>query len=302
MTEYFDRLFEPLTDPAEATDGRPRVLTRMRDRSHGLSMLSRLAVGDRTVLQEAGLSAPSTYDTQLHEWALGWRGADRSYYLVSGGPTKVDWDGSALAGLQAVAHTHALRAVDRDAVDEGPPTSGTPGRRMKVADALSRWQRHFALPIGAMPGDLWYLFPSNHDIGAVYQAAQSISEFVYTPFRLGPDGWLSREHGQTISVQYGPVTAALRSNAAELVRALPQDDLRAEAGLAAAEKAVVQYLWSPVKFRNGDIIFGGGWMQVDPARGLGGRAPELAWFRESGPSGAMSRADVRAFVRRAAAL
>jgi hypothetical protein len=57
-----------------------------------------------------------------------------------------------------------------------------------------------------------------------------------------------------------------------------------------------------VKFRNGDIIFGGGWMQVDPVRGLSGRAPELAWFRESGPSGALSRADMRAFVRRAAAL
>ena len=53
-----------------------------------------------------------------------------------------------------------------------------------------------------------------------------------------------------------------------------------------------------MKFRNGDIIFGGGWMQVDPVRGLGGRAPELAWFRESGPSEALSRVDVRAFVRR----
>lgn len=100
-------------------------------------------------------------------------------------------------------------------------------------------------------------------------------------------------------MQYGPVTAALRPDAAERVRAM-RPDLRFAEEMQDAEAEAIRFLWSPVKFRNGDIIFGSGWMQVDPVRGLSGRAPELAWFRGSGPSEACSRTEVQAFIRRAA--
>ncbi len=277
-----------LTDPARAADGTPRIVARLHSAAHGHAVLSRLAVGDQSALVESGVVARRPYETRLHEWGLGRDRAHGDCYLVAGGPNLVDWSHPALRGLEPLAHTHREHAINRGEVGRDlAPT---------IAAALDEWLVQMSgVPLGFMPGDLWYLFPSNQDLGAAYAQEHQESETVYTPFRLGPDGWLSAAVGPTVSVRYGPVLGRLRDDAAQTVRRLGVD-LDDESSVRRAEEACLMYLWAPITFSAGETPIVSGVFQVDPVRGVEGRSPQFAWFRTQAPNGLRSRAQVRMFI------
>ncbi|MBS2963805.1 hypothetical protein KGA66_12150 [Actinocrinis puniceicyclus] len=273
------------TDVPTAVDGAPRIVTRLRGVAHGHAVLSRLAVGDRGALSDAGLPSRRPYDTQRHAWGLGHDRANEASYLVSGGPHRIDWSHPALRGLEPLGHTRPRHRIDPGEVrrDLAPTLAG----------ALSEWLVQMAgVPLGFMPGDLWYLFPSNADLGAAYAENHQEPETLYTPFRLGQDGWLSAAAGPTVNVQYGPVLARPRDDAADIARRLALDP-RDEASMQRAEEACLLYLWAPITFRAGEVPLVSGVLQVDPVRGSDGRAPQFAWFRPQSPNGLRSRAQVR---------
>lgn len=282
-----------LDDAARATDGTPRIVTRLRSAAHGHAVLSRLAAGDHSALVECGVPARRQYDTRRHEWGLG---RDRVYgdcYLVAGGPNLVDWGHPALRGLEPLAHTHPEHGINRGEVGRDlAPT---------LAGALEEWLVQMAgVPLGFMPGDLWYLFPSNQDLGAAYAQEHRETETIYTPFRLGPDGWLSAAAGPPVNVRFGPVLARLRDDAADTVRRVGVD-LEDESSVRRAEEACLMYLWTPIIVRAGDAPIVSGVLQVDPVRGIEGRAPQFAWFRAQSPNGLRTRAQVRMFIANAGA-
>lgn len=277
-----------LTDPASALDGVPRIVGRLRSTAHGHAILGRLAVGDQSALVEAGAVVRRSYDTRRHEWGLA---RDRRYgdcYLVAGGPNLIDWENSALSGLEPLAHTHCEHAINRAEVtrDLAPTLSG----------ALSEWLTQMSgVPVGFMPGDLWYLFPSNRDLAAGYLGTHQDVEVIYTPYRLAQDGWLSAATGPAISVQFGPVLARLRDDAAAIVRrsAVILND---EKSMRRIESDCLMYFWAPITVRAGDTPVVSGVLQVDPLRGIDGRSPQFAWFRSQAANGLRSRAQVRIFI------
>lgn len=277
-----------LTDPAQALDGVPRIVGRLRSATHGHAVLSRLAVGDQSALIESGIVVRRSYDTRRHEWGVGRDRSTGDCYLVAGGPNMTDWECAALYGLEPLAHTHAQHPIDRaEVVRDLAPT---------VAGALTEWLTQMSgVPLGFMPGDLWHLFPSNHDLGAGYLAARNETEVLYTPYRLGPDGWLSATGGPTINVQYGPVLARLREDAAAIVRrsAVILND---EKSVRRVEADCLLYYWAPITVRAGDKPIISGVLQVDPLRGIDGRAPQFAWFRSQAANGLRSRTQVRIFI------
>lgn len=277
-----------LTDPAHATDGVPRIVGRLKSAAHGHAVLSRLAVGEQSALVEAGVVTRRTYDTRRHEWGLGRDRMTGECYLVAGGPNRIDWESAELYRLEPLAHTHAEHAIIRAEVtrDLAPTLSG----------ALTEWLTQMSgVPIGFMPGDLWYLFPSNRDLGAAYLGPHQDTEVIYTSFRLGPDGWLSAATGPTISVEYGPVLARLRDDAADVVRrsAVILND---EKSVRRVEADCLLYFWAPITVRAGDRAIISGVLQVDPLRGIDGRAPQFAWFRSQAANGLRSRAQVRILI------
>ena len=277
-----------LTDPARAADRAPRIVARLHSAAQGHAVLSRLAVGDHSALIESGIVARRTYDTRRHEWGLGRDRAHGDCYLVLGGPNLVDWSHPALRGLEPLAHTHPEHWINRGEVGRDlAPT---------IAAALGEWLVQMSgVPLGFMPGDLWYLFPSNQDLAAAYAQEHQETETVYTPFRLGQDGWLSAGGGPTLNVQFGPVMARLRDDAAEVVRQVGVD-VADESSVRRAEEACLMYLWSPITFRAGEAPIVSGVLQVDPVRGIDGRFPQFAWFRPQSPNGLRSRAQVRMFI------
>lgn len=277
-----------LADPAQAADGAPRIIARLRSAVHGHAVLARLAMGDQSALIETGVLARRPYDTRRHEWGMGRDRVHGDCYLIVGGPNLVDWRHPALRGLEPLAHTHAEHSVNRGEVGRDlAPT---------VAAALDEWLVQMSgVPLGFMPGDLWYLFPSNQDLGAAYAQEYQEAETAYTPFRLGPDGWLSATAGPTVNVQYGPVLGRLRDDAAEIVRRVGVD-LEDESSVRRAEEACLMYLWAPITFRAGEEPIVSGVLQVDPVRGIDGRFPQFAWFRPQSPNGLRSRAQIRMFI------
>ena len=277
-----------LTDPAHALDGVPRIVGRLQSAAHGHQVLSRLAVGDQSALIESGVVVRRSYDTRRHEWALGRDRAHGDCYLVAGGPNVTDWESAALYGLEPLAHTHPHHPINRAEVTRDlAPT---------VAGALSEWLTQMSgVPLGFMPGDLWYLFPSNQDLAAGYLGAHQDVEVIYAPFRLGSDGWLSATSGPTLNVQFGPVLARLRENAADIVRrsAVILND---EKSVRRVEADCLMYLWAPMTIRAGEKPLVSGVLQVDPLRGVDGRSPQFAWFRSQAANGLRSRAQVRIFI------
>ena len=302
MSVHYNPLHQPpgrlglvpaeLTDPALALDAAPRVLTRLQGLKHGHAILSRLAVGDRSALLEAGVITRQRYDTQVHEWAVGYDRQNDDYYLVTGGPNKVDWAGATLQGLEAVAHTHPYHPVDHAAVRAAlAPT---------VVGALGEWLMNMSgYPIAHMPGDLWFIFPSNQDVGSAYYTSHQTTELVYTPFRLAPDGWLSSTEGPTLAVEFGPIRAALKPDAAATVRSLGLD-VGAPAGMLATERRCLQFLSTRITFRAGGDAFIGGHLRVDPLTDEHSNSPHSAWFRAQSAEGLMTRADVWHFILSAA--
>lgn len=277
-----------LTDPTRAADDAPRIVARLRSAEHGHAVLSRLAVGDHSALSECGISFRRPYDTRLHEWGMGRDRTHGDCYLVLAGPTLTDWDHPALHGLEPLAHTQRQHRINRGEVSRDlAPT---------LAAALGEWLVQMAgVPIGFMPGDLWYLFPSNRDLAAAYAQEHQETETVYTPFRLGPDGWLSTTAGPTVAVRFGPVLARLRDDAAATVRRVGVD-AEDESSVRRTEEACLMYLWAPIVVYAGQAPIVSGVLQLDPVRGIEGRAPQFAWFRAQSPNGLRSRAQVRMFI------
>lgn len=283
----------PLNNPASARDDTPVLLTGVASATQGHAILGRLAIGDQTAIAAAGLQAVLPYDTQVHEWGLGRDPQSGHHFLVRGGPGMVNWGHPDISGLESVAHTHPYQAVDRGAVAAqlGPT----------LAEALAAWLP-CGLPLGYMPGGLWYLFPSNQDVAAAYYTGHQADELVYTPFRLGNDGWLSRAQGDVITVQFGPVRASLLPTAAQYVKSAktridPDDNNSETNGLKALEQKCLQYLYAPMTVRAGAVTIAAGVLQVDPLKGTDGRSPEFAWVRATAPDGLRTRAEVHAAIR-----
>jgi hypothetical protein len=305
MTYQHDPLHEPPTgggrsgaaQPADsgaaASDDAPRIVAQLRNEAHGHALLARLAAGEQSALADAGVPLRRPYATQRHEWGLGLDREHGAWYLVAGGPNRIDWTRPALRGLDPVAHTHPEHAINRGEVGRDlAPT---------LAAALNEWLVQMAgVPLGFMPGDLWHLFPSNRDLATAYARNHQDPETVYTPFRLGSDGWLSSTVGPVVNVQYGPVLGRLRDDAAEITRRMVIDP-HDEASIRRAEESCLLYLWAPITFRAGQSPIISGVLQVDPVRGVDGRAPQFAWFRPQSPNGLRSRAQVRMFLVNVAA-
>lgn len=277
-----------LTDPAQALDGVPRIVGRLHSAAHGHLVLSRLAVGDQSALIESGIVIRRSYDTRRHEWGLGRDRARGDCYLIAGGPNMIEWESAALYGLEPLAHTHPEHPINRAEVarDLAPTLAG----------ALTEWLTQMSgVPLGFMPGDLWRVFPSNQDLGAAYLGSHQDIEVVYTSYRLGQDGWLSATSGQTINVEYGPVLARLRDDAANIVRrsAVILND---EKSVRRVEADCLMYYWAPITVRAGNKPIISGVLQVDPLRGIDGRSPQFAWFRSQAVNGLRSRTQVRIFI------
>ncbi len=299
MTVNYNPFYEPpggrpawqpteLIDPAQALDGVPRIVGRLQSAEHGHLVLSRLAAGDQSALIESGVVIRRAYDTRRHEWGVGRDRSTGDCYLIAGGPNMIDWESAALYGLEPLAHTHAHHPINRAEVTRDlAPT---------LAGALNEWLTQMSgVPLGFMPGDLWYLFPSNHDLNAAYLGARQDTEVIYTPFRLGADGWLSASAGPPINVEYGPVLARLRDDAANIVRrsAVILND---EKSVRRVEADCLMYYWAPMTIRAGNRPIIAGVLQVDPLRGVDGRSPQFAWFRSQAVNGLRSRTQVRIFI------
>jgi hypothetical protein len=281
-----------LTDAALALDDAPRIVARLQGAEHGHAMLGRLAIGDRTALSESGIVCRRAYDTQAHEWGLGLHPASGVYYLVTGGPNMVAWGRPSVGGLVGIAHSHPRHAID-------PVELTKNGLTPNVAVVLGEWVNgmYANMTISVMPGDLWALFPSNQDLMASYATAHPVPERVYLPWRIGPDGWLSNSTGPTLVVEFGPVRAALRPDAAKTARELVVDPKNDQA-VKLAESRCLRYLYAPVSFRAGTAVLKTGFLQVDALKGTDRRDPQNAWFRAQlpAPETLLDRAGVERFI------
>jgi len=281
-----------LTSPAQAGDANPRVLARLRDLEQSLDILSRLALGDQTALAAAGVQTQGAYDTQAHEWALGRDRGDRTTcYLIAGGPGEVNWEHPALTGLASIAHSHPFVPTDRK---DFVPNTG-PQVLQTLTAGLTPTAGKIIVP--TLPGDLWYLFPSNQDLVAGYVGDFERPEVVYSPYRLAPDGRLSRNQGDWLYVKYGPVLATLMPNADVTIKSSPMD-AKSDVGLKAIESSCFQYVWCALEFFVGRKSVLRGFMQAAPKYGNKTPLVELAWFQQSGiPANAMKRSQVLDHIR-----
>lgn len=281
-----------LTSPASASDANPRVLAQLRDLEQSLDILSRLALGDQSALAVAGVQIKDTYDTQAHEWAIGRDRGDRTTcYLIAGGPGQVDWEHPALTGLASIAHSHPFVPTDRK---DFTPNTG-PQVLPTLTKGLTTTTGKQIVP--ALAGDLWYLFPSNQDLVAGYVGDFDRPEVVYSPYRLAPDGRLSRTQGDWLYVKYGPVSATLMPKAEDVIRSSPLN-AGTDANVKAIESSCFQYVWCEVEFFAGRKSVLRGFMQAAPKYGDKTPVIELAWFQQTGiPANAMKRSQVLDYIR-----
>lgn len=301
QTRQYAGAFVPavLTDPRQAHDKNPRVLARLTDLEQGLRILSRLAIGDQSALADAGVETTGAYDTQAHEWAIGRDRGDRTTcYLIAGGPSRVDWSQQVLKGLVSIAHSHPFVPSDRTAFT--PNAASSVLQALTTVPATARGGSKLNIPL--MQDDLGYLFPSNQDLAAAYRGDFERPEVVYSPYRLAPDGRLSRTEGGNISVKYGPVLATLIpavETSAASAPPLPGSDL----GTEAAESLWINFFWCAVEFFADHRSILTGTMQAAPKRAPKStdRTPvdiELAWFYpDPMPLNARKRSDLLGHIR-----
>ncbi|MFL6116063.1 MAG: hypothetical protein ACJ786_32625 [Catenulispora sp.] len=282
-----------LTDPGQADDANPRVLVRLKDLETSLKTLSRLAIGDQRALTDVGVKTTGSYNTQLHEWAIGRDGGDRTTcYLIAGGPSKVDWSHSALRGLESVGHTHPFVPSDR--------TAFNPQAAPQVLQALTTPPTAVKtsapkLNITLMQDDLGYLFPSNQDLYAAYRGDFDRSELVYSPYRLAPDGRLSLTEGGNISVKYGPVVATLVPVLEASLKAGTSDMGRLDASFV--ESKSLGFFWCAVQFFADHKSILTGTMQAPPTSSKTLNLAEFAMFYPNPmPLNAMRRSEMLAHI------
>lgn len=205
------------------SDDEPLIVGQFSDEERGLDALSLLAVGVADT-SATGLSARYSYGVQEHEWGLGINSFG-VYCLVAGGPRQVDW--KKLPDLTPIAHTHPYKPVDLKDINKFFGQNFT-----SLADVLNYWLdgkevievgipelKYSEQSFDYMPGGLSYLFPSDVDLTASFTCRSQRPEIVCAPFRIGEDGWLSRNEGPTLGVEFGPVYAVLQDSAAETIKA-----------------------------------------------------------------------------------
>lgn len=237
---------EPTATPAAAKQEKapPGIISLKMNEPQARDLLSQLATGNRQALDTVGIDQASEPDIQAHEWGLGQQGS--SFVLVSGGEGEIDW--SEVKGYTAIAHSHPAKPIDNKAIADTLNASTIVQALKDWADQSSQTPAD-ARSLNEMPGNLWYLFPSNSDINSGYLAGPPFPQRVYTPFRYGPGGWISTTEGPEIVVEYGPCRAQLSKDWAEAAfanRAL---------GVEAAEALVIRYFTAALTFMTVDGSF-----------------------------------------------
>jgi hypothetical protein len=275
----------PVVLSPELTATGPQPVARLRDAAQGQKLLSRLAVGDESALAEVDLSVPPGYNVQGREWGLGVRGQE--YWLVAGGAAAIEWD--QLPGYRSLAHTHPYEPIDRQAIRASQMMPAD-----NLAATLAAWLRELGdhLTIGVMPGHLAYIFPSNGDLNSGYTDRVTWTEFVYTPFRIGADGWLSTTQGPTLRVAYGPVVAVLAPDLEATAKGTGK--LNQYATFEDIEIACVQYFVAPLTFEADGL--------PDLSRGYLWATPDksgTAAYKTQKPTQFWARDQVRQLVREA---
>lgn len=233
----------PRSEAAPASTAVPSVLPLTgQSESEGRVILRRLALGDRPALDVVVEGERGDEDVQAHEWGLASRSGQ--FWLVSGAEGEIDW--SQLPGYRPIAHTHPYRLLRNEAILSGLLVT-------TIADALNGWAQASssdpasARILDAMPGALWYLFPSNADLVSGYLGDAGL-QTVYTPYRIGPDGRLSRTEGPALQVDYGPVGAVLSADWTETAKNSPVKDA------GHIERMCLRSFVAPVSFVTEDNI------------------------------------------------
>jgi hypothetical protein len=234
------------TNPHAPTDEPPRAIVQFDSEQQGLRILGRLAIGDATALRDCGLEPEGEYDTQVHEWGMG-RDRDGVFWLVRGGRGEINW--GSLPKMTAVAHTHPNDTPfnKQEVIDNLASWLQQPlqGPLRSLADALNAWRDDPGYPtIGFMPGKMWYLFPSDADLVSAYTAFSKSPEAIYSPYRLGSDGWPSQTDGPPLGVACGPVRVQLKKTAAADI----VDLLMARKSVEDVENACITLFLAPVMF------------------------------------------------------
>ena len=218
------------------------------------------------------------------------------FWLVRGGPNEVKW--SVLPDLTAIAHTHPLsRDLKKKAVADIAPThplshdfdqkavtdtladmlgSELGAQLTSLGATLGVWLKEVdILPMQNMPGNMWYLFPSNADLVSSYTTFFEREEIVYTPFRLGGDGWPATSGGgDPLSVTFGPVRARLRANAANIIASGKDID--------STELASFDVVGAPLTF-SGRIS--SGFMTASPGGSGASAGFQNAWYKKQPDDG-----------------
>jgi hypothetical protein len=237
---------EPTATPASAKQEKPpqSIIPLNMNEPQAKDILSQLAIGNRQALDTLGIDQASEPGIQAHEWGLGQQGS--SFVLVSGAEGEIDW--SEVKGYTAIAHTHPIKQVDNVAIADAL-NAGT------LLQALNDWADQSsqtpaeARSLDEMPGNLWYLFPSNSDINAGYLTGPAFPQRVYTPFRYGPGGWISTTEGPEIVVEYGPCRAQLNQDWAATANA------NRALGAEIVEALCIRYYLAPLTFLTVDGSF-----------------------------------------------
>jgi hypothetical protein len=305
-------------------------------RAMGLHVLQLLALGATKKL------GPKS---QQVEWGLGLSLPTGKYYIVKGDESQINWTSSSLRDLVSLAHTHphkdiplaplleSLKNIDitikdlsRDVLAqvlkawlataeslplEAVTASFAPGRSRRQDSAPTTTpasnQSHFA-----------YLFPSNEDIVSTYTNFGTRPESLFTPYRLGANGWLTGTgDGPAVVIEFGPARAMLNAEFVNHIRKTPMRTFELDESpvIVDEEAKAIRYLAAPITILARDLkthpdepiiaphetVISSGFLQVDSGSkplSLDGASLANAYYRDSLPPGLwLTRREVGRFLR-----
>ena len=138
-----------------------------------------------------------------------------------------------------------------------------------------------------MPGHLWYLFPSNGDLVSGFTDRILRPEILYTPFRLGSDGWISDKEGATIRVHYGPVRTGLNCTEKQL------DEAKRDGVPAHSVQSQYAFYEAPMVIGAGTRRIDQGYLRADPTS----KDNEIAFYStQPGPGLRYTRDEFDAYL------